>query len=67
MDMRSKEVRDKFPLRQIRLDMCICGHDDADHQTEFSFSGVKDGACSICICKGFELPNSRSVSERREP
>lgn len=63
MDMRSKEIRDRFPLRQIRLDMCICGHDDSDHQTEISLTGVKDGACSICVCKGFELPDNRGSKD----
>jgi hypothetical protein len=59
MDDRPKEIIEKFPLRKIRLDMCICGHDDSYHETEFdseTLPAVKDGACSICVCKGFELP-----------
>ena len=57
LDERNKETRERFPLRQIRLDLCVCGHDDSYHQTEVSFTGVKDGSCCICVCKGFELPN----------
>ena len=50
------ELRKGFPLRKIRLDMCACGHDDSDHQTELSQTGVKDGVCCVCVCKGFVLP-----------
>jgi len=56
IDDRAEEIIKKFPLRQIRLDMCICGHDDSDHETESDSTGVKDGACCLCVCKGFELP-----------
>ena len=55
MDKRSEELRKRFPLRIIRLDVCICGHDDSDHQTEMTSTGVKDGCCAICVCKGFTL------------
>ena len=54
-DKRSQQVQEKFPLRQIRLDMCECEHDDSDHQTEMQDTGVEDGACSICVCKKFTL------------
>lgn len=61
LDDRTQEAIAKFPLRKIRLDECICGHDDSDHLTEVEKSygyptGVKNGACAICTCKGFELP-----------
>ncbi len=58
-DDRTEAQKKQFPLRKIRLDVCICGHDDSDHLTEFdseTLPAVKDGACSICVCKGFELP-----------
>jgi len=56
LDDRPNEIREKYPLRQIRLDLCECGHDDADHQTEISIKGVEDAACCICVCKKFALP-----------
>lgn len=55
-DNRPDETREKFPLRLIRLDLCECGHDDADHQTDVSFTKVEDGACCVCVCKKFTLP-----------
>lgn len=54
IDERNKETREKFPLREIRLDLCECGHDDSDHQTERTFTGAEDGACCICVCKKFQ-------------
>ncbi len=54
-DERNEVIRKSYPLRKIRLDMCVCGHDDSDHQTELSTTGVEDGACSICVCKKFLL------------
>ena len=67
IDERNNEIREKFPLRQIRLDQCECGHDDSDHITEIEKSygiptGVKDGACAICVCKGFNLPQHKQDS-----
>ena len=59
-DDRPAEIRKKFPLRQIRLDMCICGHDNSDHLTEVEFAKVKDGTCALCVCKGFELANNKN-------
>lgn len=56
IDERNVKLRKGFPLRKIRLDMCVCGHDDSDHQTELSQTGVKDGVCCLCVCKGFALP-----------
>lgn len=55
-DIRDAETRKNFPLRDKRLDVCICGHDDSEHLTEVSFTGVKDGECAVCYCSGFELP-----------
>lgn len=55
IDERNTETRELFPLRKIRLDLCICGHDDSDHQTERTISGFEDGACSICVCKKFQI------------
>lgn len=55
-DERSEKLQKEFPLRRIRLDMCVCGHDDSDHQTNFDETGVTDGACALCVCKGFTLP-----------
>lgn len=52
-DERNEEIRNKFPLRKIRLDTCECGHDDSDHLTVQSSTGVKDGNCAVCVCKGF--------------
>lgn len=55
-DDRDPETIKKFPLRQLRLDLCECGHDDSDHQSEYSMTGVQDGACCLCVCKKFTLP-----------
>jgi len=52
-DDRIEEVKKLFPLRTIRLDLCECEHDDSDHQTERTLTGVEDGACCICVCKKF--------------
>lgn len=54
-DDRPEEIIKKFPLRQIRLDLCECGHDDSDHQTERTLTGAEDGACCLCVCKKFTL------------
>ena len=54
-DERNEETKIKFPLRKIRLDLCICGHDDSDHQTERTLTGVEDGCCSLCVCKKFQM------------
>lgn len=56
IDDRDPKTINQFPLRKIRLDMCICGHDDSDHQTVIGDTGVGDGECALCVCKGFELP-----------
>ncbi len=56
IDERSEEIKKLYPLREIPLDMCKCGHNDADHTTELSISGVKDGECAICYCGEFTLP-----------
>jgi len=55
IDERNEETRSKFPLRKIRLDLCECGHDDSDHQSERTLSGFEDGACCICVCKKFQM------------
>lgn len=57
-DERNSELRKRFPLRLIRLDMCVCGHDDSDHETEIGITQVDNGACALCVCKRFELPSS---------
>lgn len=59
-DNRSNEIVKKFPLRQIRLDLCECDHDDSDHQTERTLTGFEDGCCSLCVCKKFTLPERKS-------
>lgn len=56
LDERDYFTAKDFPLRKIRLDMCECGHDDSDHQTERTITGFEDGCCSICVCKKFTLP-----------
>lgn len=52
-DDRPEEIKKQFPLRQIRLDLCECYHDDSDHQTETTLTDIEDGACSFCVCKKF--------------
>lgn len=61
-DERTIETQKEFPLRVIPLNLCICGHDNKDHQTEYAFTKVQDGACEICICSRF-YP---LVAERRK-
>lgn len=56
IDERNEELRKKFPFRVIRLDLCECGHDDSDHQTERTLTKIEDGCCSLCVCKKFTLP-----------
>jgi len=53
-DLRSDEIKKRFPLRKIRLDKCICGHDDGDHTFDSNVDNLT-GACAICVCKGFQI------------
>ena len=57
---RPIEIQKKYPLRKVRLDACECGHDDSDHQTERTLTGVEDGCCSLCVCKKFILPERKN-------
>lgn len=59
LDERPDAIKVDFPLRKIRLDMCECGHDDSDHQTERTITGAEDGCCSLCVCKKFAIPERK--------
>ena len=52
-DDRPANVIAEFPLRQIPLDICICGHGDQDHLTDIEGFDVEDGMCAKCVCRKF--------------
>ena len=52
-DDRPLALQKEFPLREISLGLCICGHGSEDHVTDLGHLGIKDGMCELCICKEF--------------